>query len=385
MINIGDIVKTNVSDIQIIGQYEDKKHKRYNYLCLNCSNTDSMTKSELIGGTGCNVCCPTPRKVLVGYNDISTTAPWMIKYMVDEINSTQYTYGSGKKILFKCLECDEPKLMKICDFFDRGICCNKCGDGISFPNKIGYNMLSQLNLDFEIEKMFEWCIYHDRKKDKLCKGKYDFYFEVNDKGYIIEMDGEFHSKDNGMSGQNKEDTKYIDDIKDNLASQNNVQVIRIDCNPSNFDHIKYNILNSELSVIFDLRNIDWLECNKYALSTKVREVCDLWNSGINNVSELYKFVKLSKVTIVTYLKRGVKLGWCNYDGQKELAKRSIMNNKRNLSKKVKCIENGKIFESTSECARVSEKVFGVKLFQPNISAVCRKVLKSYKGLHFEYV
>ena len=385
--NIGDIVNTDFGEIQIINSYRhsDNNAKRYEYRCLNCSNIDNMTESELISGTGCNVCCPTPRKILIGYNDIGTTNPWMVESMIDKTNATKYTYGSNQRILFKCLECGEPKLMKICDFFSRGICCNKCGDGVSFPNKIGYNVLSQVKIDFDIEKMFEWCVYIDPKKNKQCKGRYDFYFKFKNKEYIVEMDGEFHTKDNGMSGQKAEDAKYIDDMKDELAEKNNIKVIRIDCCPSSFEHIKESILNSELNTIFDLSNIDWNECNKYALSTKVREVCDLWNSGIKNVTELYALVKSSKPTIATYLTRGATLGWCDYNGQEELTKRTIRNNKKNLSKQLKCIETGKIFESTCECARVSEEVFGMKLFQPNISAVCRKVLPSYKGLHFEYI
>lgn len=385
--NVGDIANTDFGEIQIINSYrhESNNAKRYEYRCLNCSNVDNMTESELISGTGCNVCCPTPRKILIGYNDIVTTNPWMVESMIDGTNATKYTYGSSQRILFKCLECGEPKLMKICNFYDRGICCNKCGDGISFPNKIAYNVLSQLELDFDVEKMFEWCIYIDPKKNKMCKGRYDFYLVFNEKEYIFEMDGEFHSKDNGMSGQKAEDTKYIDNMKDILAEQNNIKVIRIDCCPSNFEHIKKSILESELNIMFDLSNIDWLECQKYALGTKVREVCDLWNSGIKNVTEIYAFVKSSKTTIATYLTRGAKLGWCDYNGQEELTKRTIRNNKKNLSKQLKCIETDEIFESTSECARVSEEVFGMKLFQSNISSVCRKVLPSYKGLHFEYI
>jgi len=279
--NIDDIINTYSSNIKLINKYIDNKlNRRYDYLCLNCSNKDSLTERDLLRGTGCNVCCPIPRKVLIGYNDIATTNSWMVKSMIDKTNATKYTYGGSQRILFKCLECGEQKLMKICDFFDRGICCNKCGDGISFPNKIAYNVLSQLKIDFDVEKMFEWCIYIDPKKNKKSKGRYDFYFKFDNKEYIVEMDGEFHTKDNGMSGQKAEDAKYIDNMKDELAEQNNIKVIRIDCCPSSLEHIKESILNSELSTLFDLSNINWDECNKYALSTKVREVCDLWNSGI---------------------------------------------------------------------------------------------------------
>ena len=49
-----------------------------------------------------------------------------------------------------------------------------------------------------------------------------------------------------------------------------------------------------------------------------------------------------------------------------------------------CIETGKIYNSTAECDRFSEIDFGVKLFQPNISLVCRNG-KSYKGFYFKYI
>ena len=381
--NINDIIKTNIGEITIVNKFYNNKHiKSYQYKCSKCSNIDKILESDLIQGKGCNVCCPTPRKVLIGYNDINTTAPWMIDYMVDKNNAYKYTYGSGNRILFQCLDCGEQKLMKICDMYARGIHCSKCGDGISYPNKIMYNILSQLNLIFEIEKLFDWCIFKKyNNQNKLHKGRYDFYFKLNNKEYIVEMDGSLHFK-KGYSNDLLE-VKYIDEMKNILAQEHNIEIIRINCEYSDINYIKNNILKSKLNCLFDLTTIDWLKCDKFATSSRVKEICDLWNNGLNNVTKISNLTKLSKVTVATYLNKGTKIGWCDYNGKNELTKRTISNNKKNLSKPVLCIETGKIYNSASECDRCSEDDFGMKLFQTNISLSCRNN-KPYKGFHFKY-
>lgn len=384
--NEDEIIKTNIGEIKILSKYKNNKNKKcYRYQCLKCLNIDNIIESDLIRGKGCNVCCPTPRKVLIGYNDIATTASFMIDWLVDKNDAFKYTYGSANKILFKCKECNNIKLMKICDFYERGICCNKCGDGVSYPNKIAFNLLSQLNLSFESEKYFDWCVFNKYKnKDKQQQGIYDFYFEWNGDKYIIEMDGAFHFKDNALNNLKYEEVKYIDNIKDNLAKEHDIEVIRINCEKSDLEYIKENILNSNLKNIVNLSTINWDLCDKYATSSRIKEVCNIWNSGVDNVSAINKLTKISNPTIVSYLKKGTKLGWGNYNSKVELAKRSAKNNIKNLSKRVKCLNNGYIFSSASECERLSEKILGVKLFQSNISLSCRKGY-FYRGFKFEYI
>ena len=78
--------------------------------------------------------------------------------------------------------------------------------------------------------------------------------------------------------------------------------------------------------MFDLSNIDWDKCDEYALKNIVKEVCDYWKQHreINNkdITTTYlsnRFNRSSK-TIIIYLKKGTKFGWCNYDPKEEKKK-----------------------------------------------------------------
>ena len=56
------------------------------------------------------------------------------------------------------------------------------------------------------------------------------------------MDGDFHFKDNSMSGQTKEDSHQIDIEKDKLAIEHSILPIRIESRKSELEYIKTEIL-----------------------------------------------------------------------------------------------------------------------------------------------
>jgi len=335
--------------------------KGYWFKCLDYPEHPSELKSingfvhGQKGNLDCNQC-----------NVIATTDPKLSLFLVNEEDSFKYSRGSGVKIPMKCPDCGYKKEMGIDTLRRQGFGCNRCGDGVSYPNKIGFNFFEQLvNIqevnNFESEKSFDWCkfIY----KNKLRKGKYDFYFELDNKKYIVEMDGGWHTNDNNMNDQTKEDSQYIDNEKYRLAKENGIILIRIDCKFSNLDYIKNNILLSELDTILNLNDINWSVCDKYACKSLVKVSCDLWNEGIKNVVKISNELKLDKTTIRRYLNKGTELGWCYYDGKEE-----SLNNYKSTSKKfsvkVICITTGEVFDSM---VKASEK-YNVK--KCVISACC---------------
>lgn len=88
-----------------------------------------------------------------------------------------------------------------------------------------------------------------------------------------------------------------------------------------------------------------------------------------------------------YLKKGIKHKWCVYNGKEEL-KKSVSKNGKMNGKQVEVFKDGVsvgVFESASELVRQSEKLFGVKLHNKHISAVCLDNQKKYKGFTFKYV
>ena len=309
-------VKIINPNIIIIGQYKTAI-ETIKVKCLKCTGEWEPIASSLSQGSGCPYC--TNQKILIGFNDMWTTNPNLAKLLDNIEDGYKYTQKSHKRLDWKCPDCGEIiKNKKISDINRNGLSCSKCSDGKSYPNKFMFNVLDQLkNLktieNFETEKTFDWFRYEF--KGKLRKGFLDFYFEVNHKKYGIEMDGSFHGKDNKMSGQTKEESKYIDDEKDRLCQEYDIKVIRIDCEKSELEHIINNILQSELPNLlnFNESDIDWLQCNKFALSSLVKTVCEIWNSGIKNTKEISNITKISQGVVITYLKQGDKINLCNYD------------------------------------------------------------------------
>lgn len=387
-IEIGTTFKDDKRDLTIIdreyikiksGQY----CKYYKYKCNICEyNEGLMIESHLLKGVGC-VCCAN-QVVIEGINDIPTTDPWMIPYFQGGYDEAKlYTHVSNKKLKFKCLDCGrvKDKLMAINTLYNRKSISCICNDGISYPEKFIYSILEQLNITFVFQltnKNFEWC----------NKYKYDFYFELDNKKYIIEADGKFHKFDNNMNGQTKEESKSIDDEKDRLAEEHEIEVIRINCELSDLCFIKNKVLKSKLNKLFNLKQIKWSKCEDFALSNLVKKVCKIKrdNPDISTI-EIGKTIKIHQSTVIRYLKKGNEIwDWVNYDSKEEMKKGSVKLGKLN-GKEVEIFKDGislGIFPSCAELERKSEEYFSIKLDNGAISKVCNGKLKKYKGFTFKY-
>lgn len=235
-IKIGQVFKDNKRDITIIErEYRKDKNRwnikwyKYKYKCNKCGNEDWMVESCYLNqNQGCNTCCSSPNKIVLGINTIWDTDKWMIP-IVGEDNAKKYCSNSVKKVYIKCPVCGETSTKKYSfnNIYRNKCCCDKCRGGISFPNRFMFNLLKQLNINFETEKRFEWCTYFNKYKNKECIGVYDFY--IPSKNLIIEMDGGFHYKDNEINGKSYGEIELIDLEKDRLAKLHGLKVIRIDC------------------------------------------------------------------------------------------------------------------------------------------------------------
>jgi hypothetical protein len=315
------------------------------------------------------------KTVIQGINDIYSQEPWMLKFFVNPKEAKNFTKGLHVKIKVICPICNtvKDKEVSIFNLYKyKSIGCLKCGDGISYPNKFCFNLLRQLGVKFMSEYTPEWLDNNMR---------YDFF--IPSLNIIIEMDGLFHDL--------SEDVKNSDEYKNNKAIDNNVEMIRIDCRKSNLEYIKVNILNSRLSQIFDLSFIDWLQIEKFCLSSMVKEVCSLWDSGIQSTNVIIDITGLCKSTICKYLNQGAKLGWCSYNGKKEKIKtwkKIGLQTAQKIGKKVEIFKDGKslgIFDNCMELERKSEELFGVKLSNKHISGVCNGRRKSHKGFTYKHV
>lgn len=240
---------------------------------------------------------------------IAITHPEYIVYFVNIKDAYTYTYQSSKTIRAKCPVCGYERDIAINTLVKQGLACPMCSDGISYPNKFMYNMLSQLHIDFKKEvskkhRGFEW----------VNNYKYDFYFENNKIKYFIEMDGGFHYGNGFLSYEQSQTT---DKTKDLLAKEHDIEVIRINCNyrgiNHRFDFIKNNVITSKLGEIFDLSSICWDDVNLNATESNIKLAADLWNKTEYCTQEIAEYLGLYVNTVRAYLRDASKLNLCDYN------------------------------------------------------------------------
>lgn len=290
-------------------------------------------------------------------------------YDNNNISPNSIFKGSGRKYKFKCPRCSTLKEVEPKTILRQGFSCSKCGDGISYPEKFMFNLLEQLDLNFETQKKFNW-----------ADGKlYDFYLPSFN--LIIETHGLQHYDGWGTMG-NSEEIKENDRIKEFMAKNNGIPTyVVVDCRDSSLKWMKDSILKSELSDIFNLSKIDWLKCHEYSCSSLIKLSCDLWNRGIKSASEIGIKLSFSATTISKYLKKGYEIGWCDYDPME--AKRESGRNagKRKRIPVSQFTMNGEYLRDWDSMSEV-EKVLGIH--NSKISMVCKGKRKSAGGFKWEY-
>lgn len=358
-----------------------ENEKRYKYTCLECGWIDGdVSESNLKRGTGCSSCAGTK---VTPINCIWNKARWMVDLGVTEYDAKHNLPRSGKKITVKCPHCGEMKHITPNNLYTkRSISCQKCSDGIKYPEKFMMGVLNQLGVEYTSQltkKDFKWC----------SNKKYDFYVPILNA--IIETHGRQHYEEVKGFKRTLEEEQENDRIKKELALNNNIsEYIVIDCRNSNMEWIRDSILNSELANIFDLSKIDWLECEKFALSNRIRVVADEWNNRAetDTTVTIAKRLNLARSTVNKYLSRANDLEWCTYNPKEERLKTCKNNIAGKNKRAIKVEKNGKVlglFESTLELERKSIELFGEILYNSNISLTCQGKRKQYKGYHIEYI
>lgn len=318
--------------------------------------------------SGCPVCAG---KIIVkGINDLWTTNPEIAELLKSPSDGYSYSIGTHTLLEFICPDCGNPKKSRPINLIKHNnlhFSCPKCGDGISFPEKFMYSVLSQLNIDFTYQltsTTFKWC-------DKY---KYDFY--IKDKNCIIETHGAQHYESTGVFSKNitLEEIQLYDKNKKSLAKENNIEkYIVIDCRYSEMEYIKTSILNSELSKMFDLSNIDWLECLKHATKSIIKSICDDWNAH-KDIDQLLNKYKIAECTIRKYLKKGSVLNLCNYTEDAKIIKLEKISQKR--SKPVYCFATNEVFPS----GEYIKEIYGI-----HIHLACLGRTKTAYGSKWTYV
>jgi hypothetical protein len=356
----------------LIKEYSEKNEKKpseisygsgqeYLWDCPTCFNVYKATSSSRTNmESGCPYCCGATKKVLIGYNDLWTTHPKIAKLLKNPDIGYELTHGSNKKVSFICPYCSNEKSKSPMTIVRQGFGCTKCGDGVTFPEKVMFSFLEQLNVRFESQKKFDW------SEKKI----YDFY--LPDFNSIIETHGEQHYRYTGR-GKTVADEQKNDAIKESLAMKNGLDnYIIIDCSKSNINFISENINESKLSVLFDISKIDWNMCNEFASSSNlVKEVCDLWNSGIRSTVEIGKIVRLERGTVMKYLKRGKELSWCDYDSKQIQRENGLNSNIKSKAITRKVIQLSLEGHYIKEWLNITDAGRELGINRSNITSACR--------------
>lgn len=303
-------------------------------------------------------------------------------YELNDVGPDEISCGAKKKCFFKCHDCEALFQKRLDYIIHYGLRCSSCGDGISYPNKYVREFLNQLkkiyNFDIYSEHVFEWSKHIDENKSRRL---YDFVIEDNQNIVIIEVHGRQHFYESFLfdGARTLLEEQENDLFKYNLAMANGVRpenYIIIDAKESNDLWIKKSIINCGIKNIYTFQDddIDWIKCNQFASSNVAKQICDKYTNGDKNINTLCQSFDLDKKTIQKYLKQGTKNGWCDYIPKVPCKQSPII-----------CLENNLIFASESECARLSEDLFGVVFNQTGISQMLSKKTDSYKGYHFKKI
>lgn len=301
-----------------------------------------IEENKITNGSTLNTYKKRGRKTRIGIDDMWTTAPKQAELLLYPEDGYKYTRCSGKKVWWKCPCCGNQLYKTISYVHTRGLICGKCSDGISFPNKFMYNILSQLDINFETEYIIDGKNY-----------RYDFY--IPKLNLIIEMQGKQHYYGWNSVNITKEEIQLNDKNKEIYANQTGIErYIKIDARKTTKDYLKSEILDSELSNLFDLTKIDWDKCLFNSSKSLVKICTKYYNLGMT-VNEISEKIKFSKTSVVNWLKVGNELKLCNW-----IPLKGFLEDEKPVIK----LNDYKIYNSISEASRIT------KLRVQDISKAC---------------
>ena len=261
----------------MIGQtlVEDFLQTNIQHKCLVCNHEWSARPHNILSGFGCPQCALNNRTI-VGVNDMWTTAPELAKCLENPEDGYKYPKSSKERVNFICPDCGSLLKDRVIHhtYFNGGLKCPYCSDGMSVPNKFMSQILQYCNVDYEPEYIFDWA------KDK----RYDFYLPNHNA--ILEIMGGQHYQENNFAskqGRTLEEEQDNDVIKLDLAKNNGViYYYQIDFRYSDFEYMRNKLIDSELFSLLkiDINTIDFESCYKASLKSRVFEAVDYWNKGL---------------------------------------------------------------------------------------------------------
>lgn len=387
--SIGETIKNGLVNCTILDRYRTTKNrpnglsvneKRYIIRCNHCGWSHGDKIETRLEKTKCQCC--VGKVVVEGINDIPTTHPHLVEYFQGGYDEAKkYSHGSCKKVGVICPFCGTKKSKKIgvnSIVGNNGIGCN-CKDGVSYPEKFMSKLLSVVEVEHVTQYSPLWA------NEKF----YDFYIPALNA--IIEVHGQQHyltQENRPPSWRTYEEEHENDLLKFDLSVINGIEYyIVLDCRKSELEWIKNSIMSSKLPKLlgFKEEDIDWLKCEEYTKTNKVKEICKSYMAkGKPSPQDLARFYNTNQQTINQYLKDGTRLGWCDYD-PKESKTRLLKARGRQIDVYRDGVKlNKEPHPSAKELIANSQELYGVKLYDLCLARCLRGERDSYKGLTFKY-
>lgn len=300
--------------------------------------------------------------------------------ILEDKKDSDLSWKSDKKVWTICPFCNYRQLKRIRTLSKFGFRCIKCGDSKSKPEKIISSILNQLNISFEVEKIFEW------SQNK----RYDFY--IPSLNCIIETHGVQHYKEILFySNRTLVKEKENDALKKEMAIKNGIlNYIIINCsNPIIGELVKEILENKDLTDLFNLDEADYektcIESLSNARYKLVENCCNLYNLN-KTVPEIIKELKLNNSAVTRYLILGSSLNMCNYDRKYAWDKRKLREEFGCKSKQVYCKETDSKYKSAKIAFMEIKKISKNKFVYSNFCECCRGLRNNcYKGFHVYYI
>ena len=329
---IGFINKLNENGDKLVSDYVNNSTKvriRYGKCGHEHTEEEGVTPNKYKIGRSCGICCG--KIVVKGINDIATTHPQYIKYFINIKDAYTHTYASHDKVEMKCPICGTIKVMIIKNLTSHGFGCIKCGDGVSYSEKLMALVLEKLGVEFTRQVTYN-----------NGKHRYDFYIELWKVIYethgIQHYEGWCHNKEDLLWQEANDENKRYNAI--HFLGVKNEDYHEIDCRYSTLEWCRPNI-EKALSKYIDasiLTDEDWKEFDRQAQKSLKVEACLYWKEQKEanedlTITIMANIFNVSKDAIRNWLKWGNESGLCTYSGEEERKA-----NKRRISKFVYLIK-----------------------------------------------
>lgn len=387
-VDIGSQIIDSKRDISIIDleiRYMSTWSKPCNekwckYKCNKCGYIGWTPEKSLFEGKGCLGC--NGKKVIKGINDLSITAPHVIKYLLNPEDAYKYKRCSNQIIKTKCPFCGDIRDYRISQLTTAPYSCHKCGKNTSISEKFFCEFFKMYNIDFIFQLSsanMKWCQNY----------RYDFYIpSIN---AIVELHGKQHYK-NGIYHRTFEEIHETDIKKYNLAMSNGIcQYYQIPVINTTRKSLIDSIIDHELLDVLHIgkKNLksNLEECYERILSKRTFDICEYYNEHPDySAVKIGKYFGITSSTVLRALWDGSRYGICNYDGQ-DILRKTRINNNQLISKPIEIINTkGERFEflSIREAERMSEELLGVHITRFFIKKCCDNDL-TYQGYTIRYL